>query len=55
MRRVFRCLESVESARIAVSPFVARLEAGDDLVEEMEHLAAKYEARAAWVTGLALW
>lgn len=30
--------------------FVGRLEAGDDLVEEIEHLAAEYEVKAAWVS-----
>ena len=30
--------------------FVGRLEAGDDLVEEVEHLAAEYEVKAAWVS-----
>lgn len=30
--------------------FVGRLEPGDDLVEEIEHLAAEYEIRAAWVS-----
>jgi predicted DNA-binding protein with PD1-like motif len=30
--------------------FLGRLEAGDDLVEEIEHLAAEYEVRAAWVS-----
>ncbi|MGZ8563112.1 MAG: PPC domain-containing DNA-binding protein [Candidatus Limnocylindria bacterium] len=30
--------------------FVGRLEAGDDLVEEIEHLCAEYEVRAAWVS-----
>ena len=30
--------------------FVGRLEAGDDLLEELEHLCAEYEVRAAWVS-----
>lgn len=30
--------------------FVGRLEPGDDLVEEIEHLAAEYEIHAAWVS-----
>jgi len=30
--------------------FVGRLETGDDLVEEIEHLCAEYEVRAAWVS-----
>lgn len=32
--------------------FVGRLEAGDDLVEEIEHLAAEYEVKAAWVSAI---
>ncbi len=30
--------------------FVGRLEAGDDLVEEIERLCAEYEVKAAWVS-----
>ena len=30
--------------------FVGRLEPGDDLVEEIEHLAAEHEIHAAWVS-----
>ena len=32
--------------------FVGRLEAGDDLVEEIEHLCTEYEVKAAWVSVL---
>ena len=30
--------------------FVGRLDAGDDLVEEIEHLCADHDVRAAWVS-----